>query len=282
MADQAPTLYIVATPIGNLGDFSQRAVEVLGRVSLIAAEDTRHSQRLFNHFGIRGNCLPYHEHSEEKTTQSVLAVLAEGNDAALVSDAGTPLISDPGYRLIRDVQDAGYRVSPIPGASALVAAISAAGLATDSFLFAGFLPAKQAARRARLAELCSAAHTQVFYEAPHRISASLADMCEVYGPQREAAVARELTKQFETLRRDTLQNLAAWVAADPNQQRGELVVLVAGADKQPVDNSAFTTLEILLAELPLKQAVSLAVSITGLKKNELYSHALEWQKLNSN
>lgn len=272
------TLYVVATPIGNLQDISARAIAVLDSVALVAAEDTRHSQRLFNHLNIRCDCIPYHEHSEEKTAQRVINVLQSGEDVALISDAGTPLISDPGFQLLRAVQNAGANVAPIPGASALVAALSVSGLATDSILFDGFLPAKQVARCKRLESLSALPQTLVFYEAPHRIEACLKDTVQVLGGDREAVLARELTKQFETVRRDTLGGLLEWVQSDSNQQRGEIVLLCEGARVEADEDYGEHVLQTLLEELPLKQAAALASRITGVKKNELYKRALAWQE----
>ncbi len=268
------TLYVVATPIGNLADMSTRALDILQSVALVAAEDTRHSQRLFNHFDIRCDCIPYHEHSEEKTAQRVINVLLAGQDVALISDAGTPLISDPGFRLIRQLQERNITVSPVPGPSALIAALSVSGLPTDSFLFAGFLPAKSGARKNRLEEFVNYPHTLVFYEAPHRILSGLQDMAEVLGAERCAVLARELTKRFETIRKAPLGELIDWVANDSNQQRGELVVLVEGADSDSESGEVLQVLAVLLAELPLKQAVSLAAKISGAKKNDVYALAL--------
>ncbi len=268
------TLYVVATPIGNLGDISARALDVLRSVALVAAEDTRHSQRLFSHYDIRCDCIPYHEHSEEKTAQRVINVLLGGDNVALISDAGTPLISDPGFRLIQQVQDRKLVVSPVPGASALIAALSVSGLATDSFMFAGFLPAKSSARKKRLESFAVYPHTLIFYEAPHRILSSLQDMAAVLGVTRTAVIARELTKRFETVRKGLLGDLVEWVAADSNQQRGELVVLLEGARREPGKDELQRILLTLLDELPLKQAVRLAANISGVKKNEVYALAL--------
>jgi len=261
-----------------LRDISARAIDVLGSVAVVAAEDTRYSQRLFNHLNIRCECIPYHEHSEEKTTQRVINVLQSGQDVALISDAGTPLISDPGFRLLRAVQECDISVSPIPGASALLAALSVAGLATDSVLFDGFLPSKSAARKARFEALSGQKQTLVFYEAPHRIAASLADLLDVMGPDREVVLARELTKQFETVRRETVAKLLEWVREDSNQQRGEIVLLVEGNKSSVDEEYGEKVLQILLAELPLKQSASLASKISGMKKNDLYKRALEWQE----
>lgn len=272
-------LYVVATPIGNLGDMSQRAIEVLQGVNRIAAEDTRHSATLLRHFQITTPCIALHEHNERRVTPQLLARLAQGESLALISDAGTPLLSDPGFHLLQAAIAAGIRIIPVPGPSALVTALSAAGLPTDRFCFEGFLPAKSAARRKRLEALRSARQTLVFYEAPHRIEACLADLQAVFGPDRPAVLARELTKTFETFLRGSLAEIAARVAADPEQRKGEMVLLVGGrpmADSEdPLTPEARHTLEVLLRELPLKQAASLAAKISGVPKNRLYRLALE-------
>ena len=268
-------LYVVATPIGNLGDMVPRAVEVLQSVGLIAAEDTRHSGKLLQHFRIDTPCVSYHDHSGESRLDELLAKLGAGVSVALISDAGTPLVSDPGYRLIERAQAAGLRVVPVPGACAAIAALSAAGLPSDRFAFEGFLPAKQAARRARLEALAGETRTLIFYEAPHRVLQAVEDMAAVLGAERLGALARELTKHFETVKRAPLGELAAWIAADDNQQRGECVLLVAGCSgEREADPDAERTLGILLEELPVKQAAALAARITGLPKNQLYQRAL--------
>jgi len=273
----AGALYVVATPIGNLLDITRRALEILQSVSLVAAEDTRHSRKLLAHYGIGTPMLSLHEHNERTVTAGLLGRLEAGSDIALVSDAGTPLISDPGFHLVRSVRQAGLRVVPVPGPSALTAALSVAGLPTDRFIFEGFLPAKQAARRQRLQELQDATATLVFYESSHRILTSLGDMLALFGAGREATLARELTKTFETIRQASLAELHAWVAADSDQQKGEFVVLVHGAAKPAVaeiDAATERLLTLLLAELPLRQAASLAAQISGIGKNVLYEHAL--------
>lgn len=273
------TLYVVATPIGNLDDISARALRVLTEVALIAAEDTRHSARLLQHFGIATPLAACHEHNERDEGGRFITRLLEGDDVALISDAGTPLISDPGYHLVRQARSAGIRVVPLPGACALIAALSAAGLPSDRFIFEGFLPAKQGARRARLELLREESRTLIFYEAPHRILESLGDLESVFGPQRPAVLARELTKTFETLKGLPLGELRAWVAADTNQQRGECVVVVGGwqapQGDDAVDMNARRVLRLLLAEMPLKRAAAVAAEITGIRKNLLYQLALE-------
>ncbi len=270
-------LYVVATPIGNLGDMSQRAIEVLSGVALIAAEDTRHSGKLLQHFGIKTSTMALHDHNERAMSESIVMRLLGGEAVALVSDAGTPLISDPGYYLVAQVRAAGCRVVPVPGASALLAALSASGLPSDRFVFEGFLPAKTGARNARLEQLQEERRTLVFYEAPHRIVASIAAMAAVFGAERQAVIARELTKTFETIHGDTLAGLSAWLASDANQQRGEFVVMVGGAPLKDhgIDAEAERVLRLLLAEMSLKQAAALAAKITGVKKNLLYQFALD-------
>jgi 16S rRNA (cytidine1402-2'-O)-methyltransferase len=273
---------VVATPIGNLDDLSARALKVLNEVAVIAAEDTRHSARLMQHFGIGTPLVACHEHNERDQGGRFLARLHAGEDLALISDAGTPLISDPGYHLVRQARAAGIAVVPVPGACALIAALSAAGLPSDRFIFEGFLPAKTAARRARLGQVKEEPRTLIFYEAPHRILESLEDMREVFGGERPAVLARELTKAFETLKGLPLAELCAWVAGDSNQQRGECVVLVAGwqapEGDAAVNAEALRVLNLLLEEMPLKRAAALAAEITGVRKNLLYQVALQQQK----
>ncbi|MGD8874903.1 MAG: 16S rRNA (cytidine(1402)-2'-O)-methyltransferase [Gammaproteobacteria bacterium] len=275
--NNAGVLYVVATPIGNLLDITRRALQVLQSVSLIAAEDTRHSRKLLMHYGIATPMLALHEHNERTATSGLLRRLASGADIALVSDAGTPLISDPGFHLVRRVREAGLQVVPVPGPSALTAALSVAGLPTDRFIFEGFLPAKQSARRQCLQQLQEATATLVFYESSHRILASLGDMLAVFGADREATLARELTKTFETVRQGSLAELHTFVTTDSDQQKGEFVVLVHGAakpDGMAIDAAAERVLTLLMAELPLRQAASLAAQISGVGKNALYEHAL--------
>lgn len=275
-------LYVVATPIGNLDDMSQRAQRVLSEVALIAAEDTRHSARLMQHLGIGTPLYACHEHNEREQGDRFITRLLAGDDVALISDAGTPLISDPGYHLVRGARAAGIRVVPVPGASALIAALSAAGLPSDRFIFEGFLPAKTAARQARLAALREEPRTLIFYEAPHRLLESVADMREVFGEERPGVLARELTKTFETIRDLPLAALHEWIAADANQQRGECVLLIGGwqapVGEEAVDAEALRVLDLLLAELPLKRAAALAAQITGVRKNLLYQVALARQQ----
>lgn len=271
-------LYVVATPIGNLGDMVPRAVTILQSVDLIAAEDTRHSRRLLDHFDIRTRCVAYHDHSGPAELEALLATLRDGGSVALISDAGTPLVSDPGYRLVDAAMAEGIRVVPIPGACAAIAALSAAGLPTDRFVFEGFLPARMQARRQRLEMLRRETRTLVFYEAPHRLLETLADIEAVIGGERIVVLARELTKLHETIRRAPAAELRAWAAAD-RQDRGECVLLLQGdtRDAAQFDAEGERVLRILLEDLPVKQAAALAAKITGQKKNELYQLALALQ-----
>lgn len=280
-AAQPGKLYVVATPIGNLDDISPRALRTLREVALIAAEDTRHSIRLLQHFGITTVLAACHDHNEREQGGRFVARLLAGDDVALISDAGTPLISDPGYHLVRQVRAAGIEVVPVPGPSALIAALSAAGLPSDRFIFEGFLPAKAAARRGRLDLLKEEPRTLIFYEAPHRVLESVQDMASLFGKDRHAVLARELTKTFETLKGAPLGELAEWIAADSNQQRGECVLLVTGwqapEGEDAISGEVLRVLDLLLGELPVKRAAALAAEITGVRKNLLYQAALERQ-----
>lgn len=272
------TLYVVATPIGNLDDITARALKVLRDVALIAAEDTRHSARLLRHFGIETPLAACHDHNERDAGGRFITRLLAGEDVALVSDAGTPLISDPGFHLVRAARAQGIRVSPIPGACALIAALSAAGLPSDRFSFEGFLPAKAVGRQGRLAALREDPRTLIFYEAPHRLDDCVADLVTIFGPDRHVVLGRELTKTFETLRGLPAGELQAWIRADLDQQRGECVLLVAGwtaPEDAEVDAETLRILDLLLAELPVKRAAALAAQITGARKNLLYQLALE-------
>lgn len=271
------TLYIVATPLGNLADISYRAVQVLQTVDLIAAEDTRHSRTLLQHYNIQTPLLSLHSYNEQQRSQQLLNKLAQAQQIALISDAGTPLISDPGYRLVREARKQGIQVVPVPGASALIAALCASGLPTERFVFEGFLPAKTGARQKRLTEFRRETRTVIFYESPHRLLELIKDMCTVLGDKRQLVIARELTKQFETIYQNSLAEVLAWLQADPNQQKGEFVVLLQGCESSDLVefSSAYQILNILLNELPVKQAASLAAQITGAKKNELYQWAVK-------
>ncbi len=275
--DQAgAVLYLVATPIGNLGDISARAIEVLKCVDLIAAEDTRHSQKLLNFLGINNTLVACHDHNEEQVVSGLIERLQQGQSIALISDAGTPLISDPGYRLLSEVHKNDIKVVPVPGACAAIAALGAAGLPTDRFVFEGFLPAKQQARLGALQLLANESRTLVIYESCHRIVACLRDMCEVFGGERTLTFTRELTKTFETIRQMTLQDCLQWVQQDSNQQKGEIVLIIKGADKEPVaDTELAHLLTVLTEELSVKQSAALAAKITGTSKNACYQLALE-------
>jgi len=277
VSNQPGVLYVVATPIGNLDDLSPRALLTLNEVSLIAAEDTRHSSKLLRHFGILTPVTAFHEHNEREKAAELVAFLNSGKSIALISDAGTPLVSDPGYRLVRATHAAGIRVVPLPGACAAIVALSASGLPSDRFAFEGFPPVKSTARRAWFEALVSEPRTLIVYESPHRIVESLQDMLAVFGAAREAVYARELTKQFETVRHATLGELVRWVVEDANQQRGEIVVLIHGATPAVAETSedAARILRILIRELPVSQAAALAAEITGQKKNQLYELALQ-------
>ena len=277
MFQEKGALYIVATPIGNLADMSQRAIEVLREVSQIAAEDTRRTARLLRHFGIDTPCLALHEHNEREVCPRLVARMQQDRSIALVSDAGTPLLSDPGFHLVRAAIGAGIRVIPVPGPSALVTALCAAGLPTDHFCFEGFLSSKATARRKQLDARRTTTATLVYYEAPHRILATLEAMAEAFGADRTMVLARELTKTFETFLRGSIGEVLARVRADPDQQKGEMVLLVHGAptpEPDAIDPATLRLLEILLEELPLKQAAALAARISGVKKNVLYQRAL--------
>lgn len=277
------TLYVVATPIGNLGDWSPRARDVLAAVDLIAAEDTRHSRRLLQHFGINTPLTAVHAHNEQQRVDELLERLQGGQLLALISDAGTPLVSDPGFPLVRAALQTGIRVSPIPGASAAMAALSVCGLPSDRFVFEGFLPARSSARKKRLEELSGETRTLIFFEAPHRLLESLKDMAEVMGEDRPATLAREITKTFETIRQDALASLAEWVAADEDQQRGECVILVQGADEKEetteVNIGQGALLKSLLAHgVSVKTASAIAVDVLGGSKKTYYQACLDLQQ----
>ena len=269
-------MYVVATPLGNLHDMGVRALAVLKAVDVIAAEDTRHSQKLLDAFGITTRLVALHQHNEQAAAGLLIRMLEEGRQVALITDAGTPAVSDPGARAVARVQEAGYPVVPVPGPCAAVAALSASGLADGHFHFHGFLPTKSAGRRAALAALRSVPGTLVFYEAPHRIAETLADIAATLEPTRQIVVARELTKLFEQIVRLPLAEAPAWLAADPNRSRGEFVLLVsAAAPDEGLSAEAERVLGLLMAELPLKTAARLAAEITGAHKNALYARGLE-------
>lgn len=270
-------LYVVATPIGNLDDISVRAGEVLRTVALIAAEDTRHTRRLLDHLGIRTRLVSCHEHNEAGRLPELLALLAGGDSIALVSDAGTPLISDPGFRLVRAAAGEGCVVSPVPGASAALAAVSIAGLPTDQILFAGFLPASAGKRRSRLGELADTAATLVLFESVHRVAATIADMVELLGAGRPAVAARELTKRHETVYRGSLAELAVQLADDPGASKGEYTLVVAGAVAAgPADGAELDRLlQVLLGYLGVREAADIAVKVLGVRRKEAYRRALD-------
>jgi 16S rRNA (cytidine1402-2'-O)-methyltransferase len=275
---ERPSLYVVATPIGNLADITLRALDVLKHVAAVAAEDTRVTGHLLRHYGIDAPLIALHEHNERRAAQKILQLLERGDSVALVSDAGTPAISDPGAIAVAAVRAAGYPVVPVPGANAAVCALSAAGNTAQHFLFYGFLPPQANARRRELAVLKTLPYLLVFYEAPHRIKACIDDMAAAFGGERSITITRELTKLFEDSHTCRLAEAAAWFAADPNRIKGEFVLLVDGAadnagagDTAPAQH----VLEILLRELPLKQAVKLTAEVAGGKRNELYRLALE-------
>lgn len=270
-------LYVVATPIGNLEDLSARALRILQQVDLIAAEDTRHSRGLLEHFHIQNQIISLHEHNEKARSAQLISYLEQGQTLALISDAGTPLISDPGYSLVAQVRQAGFPVIPIPGACALIAALSVAGLPSDNFLFQGFLPAKQLARTQQLTNLSRHTATLIFYESPHRILASLEDMLKILGAERQACVAREISKHFETYLTGSLGELIHQIKTDPNQQKGEFVVLVAGYSGPTLDQAwqeAEHWLQELQQHLPPAKACALVAKMTGIKKQELYQRLL--------
>lgn len=269
---QPGSLWVVATPIGHRDDFSARAVQTLRQAAVIAAEDTRHSRPLLQHHGIDTPLVALHEHNERDVVDALVQRMLDGESVALISDAGTPLISDPGFRLVRAARAAGVRCIPVPGACAAIAALSVAGLPSDRFVFEGFLPPKAAARRARLQELAGDPRTLIFYESSHRVAESLADMRDVFGGGREAVLARELTKLFETVIGEPLDDLAARVAADPDQQRGECVLLVAGRGEEVDARLAEgqRVFAILREELPPAKAAKLAAAISGAPRKLLY------------
>ena len=271
-------LYIVATPIGNLQDMSPRAITVLKQVDKIAAEDTRHSGHLLKQLDINTHCIALHEHNERQLSEKIVQQIKAGSNIALISDAGTPLVSDPGYFLVKLAHEEKIPVTPIPGPSALIAALSAAGVATDRFCFEGFVPSKGGPRKSFYSQRQKEPRTMVFYETPHRIVQSLKDLCEQLGEDRTVVLARELTKTFETIRNDNAKSLLDWVMEDSNQQRGEIVLVVQGyraPEGEHLSEETEHTLRVLLEELSLKQAVKLTVDITGEKKKKIYNAALE-------
>ena len=274
-------LYLVATPIGDMTDIAPRALDILNIVDIVAVEDKRRSSRLFSHFGIKTPMISYHDHSEEKQVKKIIDELLCGKSVALISDAGTPLISDPGYKLVNAAKDKSIKVSPIPGPCALIAAISASGLPSNRFIFEGFLPAKSIARITKIQNISADSRTIIFYEAPHRILETLIDMIKVIGPSRKIVLARELTKTYETFISGTLESVLEIIEKDLNQQKGEIVIVLAGADssEEKIETQdSKRILSVLLEELPLKQAVSLGSKITGIQKNIFYKLALDLKK----
>lgn len=278
-SNRTGVLTIVATPIGNLNDMVPRAVQTLHSVSLIACEDTRHSKKLLNHFNIDKPCVAYHDHGDRQMLEKLLLRLEKGEDIALISDAGTPLISDPGYRIVAEARARGITVLPIPGACAAIAALSVSGLPTDRFFFGGFLPAKTAQRKTALDKYKSAPETLVFYEAPHRILETVVDMIEVFGQHRQGFLAREISKAFETFLQGSLEQLQQQIAVDSNQQRGEIVLVIAGAEEKTASTSVSSekVLKLLLKELPASKAASLTAKICGADKKAMYQVALQLQ-----
>lgn len=275
------TLFIVATPIGNLADITDRARQTLARVSTVAAEDTRHTGQLLAQYGISVPLYALHEHNEADRAEALIQKLKAGEDVALVSDAGTPLVSDPGYRVVAAAAAAGIRVEPLPGACAAIAALSVAGLPTDRFVFEGFLPHKSAARRGRLASLVAETRTLVFYEAPHRLKETLADLCAAFGSNRRAVVARELTKLHETVYRASLADLIAQAEQDANMIRGECVLVVEGADEaqETSDVARYDeALKTLIKHTPLSVAAEVVSNLTGARRNALYERALSLRR----
>jgi 16S rRNA (cytidine1402-2'-O)-methyltransferase len=273
-------LYIVATPIGNLNDISLRAIEILKQVDVIAAEDTRHSIRLLNHLGIRNKLMSLHEHNEKDRIDGIIDDLKQGNNIALISDAGTPLISDPGYPLVKAVQDAGLRVSPIPGVSSIIAALSAAGMPTDPFTFYGFLSPKNSERLSKLSALRQQQGTLVFLESTHRIERLLEQLCELYADNR-IVVAKELTKAFERFMSGTPAEILLLMQQEPALKKGEFVVLIDNPitiSEKTLSDEDIEILKLLLEDLPLKKAVQLSTRISGKKKNDIYQQALELNK----
>ena len=272
------TLFIVATPIGNLDDITFRAVEILKSIDIILAEDTRHSKKLLKHLNIVKPIRAFHEHNEREKTKAIIDELHSGKSIALISDAGTPLISDPGYFLVAQAKKEGLRVAPIPGASALIAALSASGLASDSFTFLGFLPSKKTARVKLLKSLVSRAETSIFYESPKRILATLTDMHSIFGGSREVCLAKELTKLFETIQTDSIPNLIKYLTTDQNHQKGEFVILVSANDKIDIAEAEAqldSLLPILCAEMGASKAAKLAAKITGIDKKKCYKRAID-------
>ncbi|HHF6301467.1 TPA: 16S rRNA (cytidine(1402)-2'-O)-methyltransferase [Haemophilus influenzae] len=278
MTDLTGILYIVATPIGNLQDITQRALETFAQVDLIAAEDTRHSGLLLSHYGIKKPFFALHDHNEQEKAHILVEKLKQGSNIALISDAGTPLISDPGFHLVRQCREAGIRVMPLPGACAAITALCASGIASDRFCFEGFLPAKSKARKDKLENIAEEDRTLIFYESTHRILDTLEDMQAVLGEGRYIVLAREMTKTWETITGNTIKNLREWLLEDPNRTKGEMVLIVEGKPKSDnndeISPQAVKALELIAEELPLKKAAAIVAELYGYKKNALYQFGL--------
>ena len=278
MTDLTGILYIVATPIGNLQDITQRALETFAQVDLIAAEDTRHSGLLLSHYVIKNPFFSLHDHNEQEKAHILVEKLKQGSNIALISDAGTPLISDPGFHLVRQCREAGIRVVPLPGACAAITALCASGIASDRFCFEGFLPAKSKARKDKLENIAEEDRTLIFYESTHRILDTLEDMQSVLGEERYIVLAREMTKTWETITGNTIKNLREWLLEDPNRTKGEMVLIVEGKPKSDnndeISPQAVKALELIAEELPLKKAAAIVAELYGYKKNALYQFGL--------
>ena len=278
MTDLTGILYIVATPIGNLQDITQRALETFAQVDLIAAEDTRHSGLLLSHYGIKKPFFALHDHNEQEKAHILVEKLKQGSNIALISDAGTPLISDPGFHLVRQCREANIRVVPLPGACAAITALCASGIASDRFCFEGFLPAKSKARKDKLENIAEEDRTLIFYESTHRILDTLEDMQSVLGEERYIVLAREITKTWETITGNRIKNLREWLLEDPNRTKGEMVLIVEGKPKsdnnEEISPQAVKALELITEELPLKKAAAIVAELYGYKKNALYQFGL--------
>ena len=278
MTDLTGILYIVATPIGNLQDITQRALDTFAQVDLIAAEDTRHSGLLLSHYGIKKPFFALHDHNEQEKAHILVEKLKQGSNIALISDAGTPLISDPGFHLVRQCREAGIRVVPLPGACAAITALCASGMASDRFCFEGFLPAKSKARKDKLENIAEEDRTLIFYESTHRILDTLEDMQSVLGEERYIVLAREITKTWEMITGNTIKNLREWLLEDPNRTKGEMVLIVEGKPKSDnndeISPQAVKALELIAEELPLKKAAAIVAELYGYKKNALYQFGL--------
>ena len=278
MTDLTGILYIVATPIGNLQDITQRALDTFAQVDLIAAEDTRHSGLLLSHYGIKKPFFALHDHNEQEKAHILVEKLKQGSNIALISDAGTPLISDPGFHLVRQCREAGIRVVPLPGACAAITALCASGIASDRFCFEGFLPAKSKARKDKLENIAEEDRTLIFYESTHRILDTLEDMQSVLGEERYIVLAREITKTWETITGNMIKNLREWLLEDANRTKGEMVLIVEGKPKSDnndeISSQAVKALELIAEELPLKKAAAIVAELYGYKKNALYQFGL--------